>query len=77
MDATKNRVKGQLSSPYIPNIFYFKKEWKQHGPVRFPIEQLGTQGLVSLYAFCAITNSLQTVSWDKVDAAIASAASCH
>ena len=63
MEASKNRVKGQLASPYIPNVYYFKKDWKQHGPVRFPIELLGAQGLISLYTFCAITNEIGTISW--------------
>ena len=70
MDANKNRVKGQLSSPFIPNIYYFKKEWKQHGPLRFPIESLGTQGLASLYIFCAITNQLGTIDWKDLNKTI-------
>jgi hypothetical protein len=63
-------VKGQLSSPYIPNIFYFKNDWKKGGPVRFPIEMLASQGLVSLYSFCAITNELKTLPWGDLDKAI-------
>ena len=72
MDANKNRVQGQLSSPYIPNIFYYKKEWKSKGPVRFPIDLIGSQGLISLYAFCAITNELQSMNWNKIDEAVQS-----
>jgi hypothetical protein len=67
LDANKNRVRGQLSSPYIPNIFYFKKEWKEKGPVRFPIDMLGSQGLISLYAFCSITNQIKTMNWSLVE----------
>ena len=72
-NANKNRVKGQLSSPYIPNIFYYKNEWKKSGPVRYPIEMLGTQGPLSLYTFCAITHDIKTIPWVNITNAIESA----
>jgi hypothetical protein len=35
MDANKNRVRGNLSSPYIPNLYYYRPDWT--APARFPI----------------------------------------
>jgi hypothetical protein len=32
----------------------------------------GTQGLISLYAFCSITSELKTIDWAVIDKAIKS-----
>lgn len=71
IDANKNRMKTELSSPYIPNIYYYKKEWKKNGPVRFPIEFFAKQGIINLFEFCAITHDLKTMDWLDIDLQIA------
>jgi len=66
-------VKQYMTSPYIPNIYYFKNDWKNNGPVRFPIEFLSHEGPVQLYNFCSITKEIKTMEWSHVEKAINSA----
>ncbi len=62
-------MRGQPSSPYIPNIYYFKKEWGS-SPARFPIELLSSQGISSLYHFYLINREVQTIPWKLIDQAV-------
>ncbi len=73
MNCHKNRVKGQVYSPYTPNMNYFKNEWKHAGPVRIGLETIKYGGLEGLYNFCIITNMLKTIDSKKFTDAIESA----
>lgn len=65
MNSQKNRVKGQVYSPYTPNMSYYKNEWKHTGPVKIGLESIKYQGLVGLYDFCVITKLLKTIDGKK------------
>jgi hypothetical protein len=69
LDANKNRVRDYLSSPFIPNLYYFKQGWK--APARFPIEYLSGQGIGGLYHFCLINKEVKTIPWKLVEDAVA------
>jgi hypothetical protein len=73
MNCHKNRVNGQVYSPYTPNMNYFKNEWKHTGPVRIGLETIKYGGLEGLYNFCIITNMLKTIDSEKFTEAIESA----
>jgi hypothetical protein len=68
MDANKNRVRGNLSSPYIPNLYYYRPDWK--APARFQIEFLSGQGVGSLFHFCRINKEVKTIPWQLIDDAV-------
>ena len=64
IDASKNRIRELAATPYIPNLYYFKKGWGA-AYARFPIE-LFANGVSSLFEFCLINRHIDTIGWEKV-----------
>ena len=68
MDASKNRVRELAATPYIPNLYYFKRGWG-HAHARFPIEFFAN-GASSLFEFCLINRQVGTVGWGQLEGAV-------
>jgi hypothetical protein len=68
LDANKNRVRNYISSPYIPNLYYYKKDWN-NSPAKFPIEFL-SYGVSNLYHFFLINKQIKTIPWKQIDDAV-------
>ena len=61
-------MKGQIISPYTPNLYYYSKNWKNQRPLRYPVmEYFNHTGIMGIYNFCEITESLGKVDPQKFE----------
>ena len=70
MNSQRNKIAGQMYSPYTPNLHYYKNEWKNTGPVRIPLELLHSKGILGIFDFCVITKLLKTIESQKFNESV-------